>query len=206
VVNLQFRRADPDDVEEAIPLIYDSGSPFEDYAHTVGRSTPIDFLRAAFAAGSGALSYSSHVVAMLDGHVVGIGAFLDGAQHKRGGWNRVWLVVRFYGPLKCWSVLKRLVQLRSLWSSPREDDLSIAHLGVREDMRGRGIGTALLTNQIEMARSKGFRRCILDVAVTNPRPQALYERLGFRVVEERKWHVTSSAVRVPDVRHMEMLL
>ena len=73
-------------------------------------------------------------------------------------------------------------------------------------MRGRGIGTALLTDQIEMARSKGFRRCALDVAVTNPRAQVLYERLGFRVVGERKWHITSSAVHVPDMRRMEMLL
>jgi ribosomal protein S18 acetylase RimI-like enzyme len=44
------------------------------------------------------------------------------------------------------------------------------------------------------------------VAVTNPRAQILYERLGFRVVEETRSHVASTAVKVPDVRRMEMFL
>ena len=205
-MNLQFRCADPGDVEEAIPLIYSAGPHEADYAFAVGRHTAIDYLRASFVAGSGKLGRSSHIVAVLDGHVVGIGAFRDGAEHKRGRWKKVWLVVRLYGPLRCCGVLTRLIQLRRLWPPPKKDDLSIQDLGVREDMRGKGIGTALLTNQIEMARSKGFRRCILYVAVTNLRAQVFYERLGFRVVEERKWHITSSAAKVPDMRRMEMFL
>jgi ribosomal protein S18 acetylase RimI-like enzyme len=205
-MNLQFRRADPDDVEEVIPLIYCSASPLGDYCYNVGRHTAIEYLRVAFVAGSGKLSYSRHVVAVLDGHVVGIGAFLDGEQHKSGRWNRIWLVLRVCGPLRCWTVLRRLTQLRRLWSLPGKDDLSIEHLGVREDMRGKGIATALLTNQIEMARSKGINRCVLDVAVTNPRAQALYERLGFRVVGERKPHIGGADGKVPEVRHMELVL
>lgn len=205
-MNLQFRRADPGDVEKAIPLIHCSAAPSADYSYAVGRHTAIDYLRAAFVAGSGKLSYRGHVVAVLDGHVVGIGAFLRGAGYGRGRWKRIWRVTRFCGPLNCWTVLRRLAQLRGLWSLPGKDDLSIEHLGVMEDMRGKGIGSALLANQIEMARSKGIRRCILDVAATNPRAQALYERLGYRVVGESKAHVRSAGIEVPEVKHMELVL
>ena len=205
-MDLQFRRAVPSDVEEAIPLIYSAGSGEGDYVLAVGRHTAIDFLRTAFVAGSNLFGCDAHVAAVLDGHVVGIGAFRNGARYNRAVWKTLGPVLRVYGPLTGLGVVRRSMHLDKLCPPPKKNDLFIQDLGVREDMRGKGVGTALLTNQIDLARGKGFRRCVLDVAVTNPRAQALYERLGFRVVKERKWHVKGSAVSVPDMRRMEMLL
>ena len=205
-MNLQFRHAVPGDVEEAIPLIYSAGPHEADFSLTVGRHTAIDFLRTAFVAGSNLYCCETHVVAVLDGHVVGIGAFRNGAKYNRDTWKTLAPVLRVYGPLTGLGVLRRAMHLDKLMPPPKKDELFIQDLGVREDMRGKGVGTALLTNQIDLARSKGFRRCVLDVAVTNPRAQALYERLGFRVVKERKWHVKGSVVRVPDMRRMELML
>jgi len=224
VMNLQFRRADPSDAEEAITLIYNSGPHELDYAFAVGHHKVLDLLRIAFVDGSSTLGYGSQVVAVLDGHVVGIGAFHNGANYGRANRKVLYPVARFYGPLTGAGVLTRLTQLerqlwpppkkhdvltqleRQLWPPPKKHDVFVQHLGVREDLRGNGIGTALLAHQIEMARARHFRRFILDVAVTNPRAQVLYERLGFRVVEEREWHITSSTAHVPDSRRMEMLL
>jgi ribosomal protein S18 acetylase RimI-like enzyme len=45
---------------------------------------------------------------------------------------------------------------------------------------GHGIGRALLEDRIRATRAAGLRCAVLDVAVTNPRAQALYERVGFR--------------------------
>jgi ribosomal protein S18 acetylase RimI-like enzyme len=207
VMNLQFRRADPSDAEEAITLIYSSGPHELDYAFAVGHHRVLDLLRIAFVDGSSTLGYGSQVVAVLDGHVVGIGAFHDGANYGRANRKVLYPVARFYGPLTGAGVLTRLTQLeKQLWPPPKKHDVFVQHLGVREDLRGNGIGTALLTHQIEMARARHFRRFILDVAVTNPRAQVLCERLGFRVVEEREWHITSSTAHVPDARRMEMVL
>jgi len=206
-MNLEFRRAGRGDVEEAIPLIYSAGAHELDYAFSVGRHTAIAFLRAAFVDGSSTLGYRGHVVAVLAGHVVGIGASHDRKEYGGAKWKMLSPVARFYGPLTGAGVLTRLIQLeKQLWPPPKKHDVFIQNLGVREDMRGKGIGTALLTYQIKMARTEHFRRCILDVAVTNPRAQALYERLGFRVVEEREWHMTGSTAHVPDSRRMEMSL
>ena len=51
-------------------------------------------------------------------------------------------------------------------------------IGVRDSIRGRGLGTALLQALIAEARSRGLRLS-LNVRETNP-AQHLYERLGFR--------------------------
>ena len=102
--------------------------------------------------------------------------------------------------------MRKGIQLQNLMSPPERDAVFIQKVGVSEDMRGKGVGTALMTEQINSARDKGFRRCVLDVAVTNPHAQLLYERLGFRVVEQRKWNITGSAVHVPDMKRMELLL
>ena len=206
-MNLEFRRASPGDVEEAVPLIYSAGPLGLDYIYAVGRHRALDFLRAAFVHGFSTLGYRSHVVALVDGHVAGIAAFYDGAEYGRLSRNTFYPVMRFYGPLTGFGVLRRGIQMqRALVPPPERDDVLIQHVGVSEQMRGRGIGAALLNNGYDTARSRGFRRCIGDVAVTNPRAQALYERLGCRVIEERKWHVTSPGVLVPDVRRVEKLL
>lgn len=52
-------------------------------------------------------------------------------------------------------------------------------LCVRPDMRGRGLGRALLAAICDEARARGFSAVRLDVVDTNPRAKALYERCGF---------------------------
>jgi GNAT superfamily N-acetyltransferase len=49
----------------------------------------------------------------------------------------------------------------------------------REELRGRGIGTALIRGASVRASDRGCRRIGLGVAADNPRAARLYERLGF---------------------------
>ena len=51
--------------------------------------------------------------------------------------------------------------------------------------RGRGFGDQLLGGLIERARDEGYRRLSLSVEPYNPALK-LYERYGFRRVEERR--------------------
>jgi len=205
-VNIQFRSSEPGDVEQAVPLIYSSGPHEFDYAFATGNHTTLDFLKVAFAAGSSAFGYRNHVVALVDGRVVGIGAFYSGADFSRLNREIAWRIIRYYGPIKCWSVMWKGLQLQKLMPPPKKDAEFIQNLGVAEKFRGKGVGAALLERQCEIARENNRRICALDVAVTNPRAQELYERLGFRVVEERKWHVTGSTIHVPGQRRMELIL
>ena len=52
-------------------------------------------------------------------------------------------------------------------------------IGVRDDVRGQGIGRALLQALIELAQSQGYSALSLSVDRNNP-ARHLYERSGFR--------------------------
>jgi ribosomal protein S18 acetylase RimI-like enzyme len=58
-----------------------------------------------------------------------------------------------------------------------EQDIRIMDIAVAPEFRGRGVGTALIEELIEEARSSG-RSVSIHVEMQNP-ARALYERLGF---------------------------
>jgi putative acetyltransferase len=49
-------------------------------------------------------------------------------------------------------------------------------------MRGRGIGLALAHRVIEQARSSGYRAMRLDTSIRQAEAEALYSRLGFKII------------------------
>jgi mycothiol synthase len=63
----------------------------------------------------------------------------------------------------------------------------IAQMGVRPAWRGRGLGSALLSEAMHRFRSKGLRWAMLEVNTNNPRARRFYERLGF---EHRKTYTS----------------
>jgi len=66
---------------------------------------------------------------------------------------------------------------------PRADEVYVDGIAVSSDARGLGIGTRLLQETTSIARDNGKRFVRLDVIDRNPRAQALYERLGFKVTK-----------------------
>ncbi len=65
----------------------------------------------------------------------------------------------------------------------KREEIRVETLAVRADLRGQGIGSALLAAVEGRARASGGRRLSLDVVDTNPHARRLYERLGFRAVK-----------------------
>ncbi|MEX1295589.1 MAG: GNAT family N-acetyltransferase [Candidatus Limnocylindrales bacterium] len=66
---------------------------------------------------------------------------------------------------------------------PKADEVYVDGIAVSPGARGLGIGTRLLDETTAIARDLGKPFVRLDVIDTNPRAQALYERLGFRVTK-----------------------
>jgi RimJ/RimL family protein N-acetyltransferase len=66
----------------------------------------------------------------------------------------------------------------------------VADLGlmVAKDLRGRGIGTALLRAAVEWARANGIRKLELHVFPWNEGAIAMYEKFGFEREGFRKGH------------------
>jgi ribosomal protein S18 acetylase RimI-like enzyme len=73
------------------------------------------------------------------------------------------------------------LSLRLADHHPAADELYIDGLAVAPATRGQGIGSRLLAEIAATARHGGLRFVRLEVVDTNPRAQALYERLGYTV-------------------------
>jgi ribosomal protein S18 acetylase RimI-like enzyme len=73
-------------------------------------------------------------------------------------------------------------------------------MGILEDHRGRGIGRALMSRTLEVARKTGLARVELTVREDNLRAKALYEKFGFTVEGVKR-----KAARV-DGRHYDLFL
>jgi ribosomal protein S18 acetylase RimI-like enzyme len=79
--------------------------------------------------------------------------------------------------------LRAVVGLRMANHRPARDELYVDGVAVAAEARGQGIGTLLMDEAAAIARETGKRWLRLDVISTNPRAQALYERLGYRVTK-----------------------
>lgn len=193
----RFRGASPGDADDAVPLIYSSGPEAFDCVFGRGRRRATAFLHRCFTGGRSLFGYRNHRVAELGGRVVGVGAFYDARDNRRMTPFTVARIVRDYGPA-CPAVLLRGLRMERLIRPPERGMLYVGHLGVAPDFRGQGICARMLEREAQRARASGYASMVLDVAVTNPRAERLYERLGFRTVAERR----SPFSGVPDHRRM----
>ena len=81
-----------------------------------------------------------------------------------------------------------------LYLHERDGEVRIVDIALLPAARGQGIGTALLDEVLASAQARG-QRVTIHVEHDNP-ARRLYERLGFREVESRGFHVFME--RLPD--------
>lgn len=204
MLNVDFRPAQAGDINPAVALIYSSGISAFEYGFSIGNYQACDFLAYCFVDGGGFFGWRNHTIAILDGSVVGIGAFYNGEPYLRLSAELVWQVLHFYPLNIAVTVLRRMLQLKVLMPEPAKNMHYVANFAVRADMQGQQIGTALLCKQQEIARQLRRDTYALDVSVANPRAQALYQRLGFKVIKRQQFKGKKDAVA--DTLRMEMPL
>lgn len=203
---VRFRAATPDDAVPAVPLIHSSGPAAFEYVFAVpGCGDARDFLARAFVDGAGEFGWRNHCVGELDGRVVAVGAGFGGESMPGFTLSAARQIFGHYG-LRAPGVVARGLRVERVIQPPVRGMHYLAHLGVAPELRGRGIGGALVAHLIEQGHSQGRRRMALDVAATNPLAQALYERLGFIVTGERDSALANAQGAVPAHRRMERVL
>jgi ribosomal protein S18 acetylase RimI-like enzyme len=191
---LVFRRAQPNDVAAIVPLIYSSGPAAFDYAFAgTPKGDAQDFLHWVFVRGSGQFGYRQHWVGSQAEQVVASATTLSGEVNLSNMLLAAGQIIRFYGPRYCWKVLWRGIQLERIIAPPPKRTFYLAHLGVNNAITGQGIGTQLIDFLLQQGRDAGFQRAALDVAASNPRAQALYERFGFIQQREHASHLPGIA-------------
>ena len=70
------------------------------------------------------------------------------------------------------------------------DELHINTVAVREDLRRRGLATALMHHVLDDAQRQGASRATLEVRRSNEAAQRLYEALGFQLAGVRPGYYT----------------
>ena len=202
-MDLDFRSAQPRDAAKAVPLIYASGPPTFDYVFADdGKCSAQEFLRFAFSRRAGEFGCDTHTIVTDNGRIVGVGSCYSGERSFAFMVTALRQILLFYGPLRGLRVVKRGLQVERLIKPPKKMTGCIAHLAVRPERRGEGIGGRLLNHLLAAARHAGHNRVVLDVSAENPRAQALYERCGFSTVHE----CVSDLPGVPDFRRMQLEL
>jgi ribosomal protein S18 acetylase RimI-like enzyme len=196
---LTYRAAGRADVDDAVPLIYSSGPAAFDYVFDIGGARDAQaFLRFAYLHGGGEFGWRAHRIAEMGGQVAAVGAAFDGRTVMRftiAGALQIW---GFYGPIRAWGVMLRGLRVEAIIRPPPAQEFYLCHLGVREEMRGHGIGARFMRHLLAGLDAKRHRCATLDVAVTNPRAQLLYERLGFEVEALRASKLQNRRGRVAD--------
>ena len=201
--SLLIRPATAADADAAVPLVYSSGPTAFDYVFDVpGRASAQGFLYRAFVDGDGEFGHRNHLVVEADGFVVGVGAAWTASDNLGFTVAAARQIFRCYGLANCLRVSGRGLRVEAVIQPPKRRAWYVAHLGVRPEMRSRGVGVSLVRHLLDEGRRRGCQTAELDVATTNPRAQALYERLGFRVVAERASRLSNGRAVVSNHRRM----
>ena len=66
------------------------------------------------------------------------------------------------------------------------DELHVNNVAVRQEFRGRGIGSVLLQTSLDQGRKRKVKVAQLEVRASNEAAQQLYRRCGFEVVGRRR--------------------
>ncbi|HEY1813796.1 MAG TPA: GNAT family N-acetyltransferase [Kofleriaceae bacterium] len=136
-----------------------------------------------------------------DGAVLGVIAFLDGADLKTARTSAAMCLLRGAkidpdGPVRerMWLASETLLDVDP-------DDLYLSRIAVAEASRGRGIASWLMNAYEQSARAAAKRRLVLEVSPRHVDAIALYSRCGFELTRAVEAYDPSSH-RTLSYRHM----
>lgn len=202
-MNILLKKSQPSEVSKAVPLIYSSGPDAFEYVFKNKQLGAKDFLHHAFVRKGGEFSYDNHYSLYWNGEMVGIGSIFDGKKAANFVQYEVLNILRCYG-LKSFGVIRRGLKTEGIIKPPNKKETVLAHLAIRPELRGKGLGRNLIHELIKKADVPSDHGIILDVSEENPRAKALYERLGFVVIEKNISSLKNQFSYVPNHFRMEL--
>ncbi|MCT8333803.1 GNAT family N-acetyltransferase [Leptospira sp. 85282-16] len=196
--NLIIRKANPDDVETIVPLIYSSGPKAWNFVFGEGKKTPYDFLNSSYRIRGNTVSYTNHYVAETNGKVVG--SILSYTQPSflvltAGTALRILSVYKWNAP----KVMARGLKTESIIQPPKSGCLYLGHIAVLETERNKGIAKQMI--EFMISNNQKYKTISLDVSAENKPAIALYQKLGFVIKDTR--HPLGWEGIIPSHHYME---
>jgi len=155
----------------------DAIAPF--YRVMLGRRVA-DIIARAFTQPRHDLSYQNTIFAERDGAIVGMISGYATERHRRSVGPPLREAAR--GRALRMRIMARLMA-RQQWflGTYSNGDFYIQGFAVDENLRGQGIGSALMDAMEQRARAGGSKRLILNVGAKNEGARSLYDRRGMTV-------------------------
>lgn len=200
---IKLRQCTPDDLEQAIPLIYSSGPDAFEYVFKNDRVTAQDFLRYAFCRKGGTFSYDNHHALIENEKLLGIGAVYAHTQVNAFTLKDASSILQFYKH-RAFPIVVRGLRTEQIILPPQKNEILLANLGVDPQNRGRGLGTKMIELLMEVANKKESTYFVLDVSEENPRAKDLYERLNFKISNFTPSTLRNKFSYVPNHYRMEL--
>lgn len=73
----------------------------------------------------------------------------------------------------------------------KEDDLYLAQIAIDSKLRGQGLGKKVIYDVIDYAKSKNYKRVIIDADFRNEGARRLYEKIGFKEFNKKRVKIAS---------------
>lgn len=205
-MNIEIRQARPEDVNEAVELIYSAAPDGYEFLYGIKGAGARDYIRYEFQRGSGFLGAAAHTVAVVDGQVAGIGAFYSKADYQALSSEQVKNFIARFGVWQFIQLMPRGLRVQRGISKLKEGQLYVANLGVKKELRSKGIGKTLIEFAQRRASERGLAELVLDVSENNPRAEALYQSIGFKVTGINRRKSKPGAIQLPNAKSMLKVL
>jgi len=195
---IAIRRGLPDGSREEAAVLFD-----EAFGAELNMSLPHGDKRLAFLAR--AFATDRTVVALRGRELVGmVGLSASEGRYRGGLMDVTWDPRPFHDLLGVMGSIRAVVGLVATDHKPERGELWVDGIAVSAQARGQGIGTRLLGEVASIAREDGFRWVRLDVADINPRAQALYERVGYKVTRVQSFRYMRRFIGFGGMTSMEL--
>lgn len=178
MTSVRIRAATPEDAEKIAALVLLSAEHFLPAVF----GPRVQAVLAMLAARGGTLFSFAHArMAVVDDRVVGMLLGYSAVDKAREDPKTGLGLFRVLG-ISMVRGLPKLLRVQKAIGGMGPDEWYVSNVGVLPDMRGRGVGGALLLDADQRARSNGARAIVLDVETDNPMAAKLYGELGYRIV------------------------
>jgi ribosomal protein S18 acetylase RimI-like enzyme len=167
--------------------MYESSRVAIDETFALGPGTAAAFLAADFLRGDGIFGFRNQLVAVDPaGLIVATATVYEGSRFRALSMHTMRSAWSHFRPADVARIIRRTAASAAIFPPPRANTLYLANFCVRRESRSTGLGAALLAEVARQAQARAMTAVELDVAFTNPRAQAMYERNGFTISAERK--------------------
>lgn len=206
VQNITLRPAIAADVDWAAPLMFAAGPALFSYVFASPPDQSQKILQQAFVCPRHSFSYEFTQVVEVGQQPAGMMLSYSGAR-KRQADEKVQSVMAKFLPLrKLPKILMNVADLTRIKQDVLPEDYYIFSLSVLPEFQNQGVGTYLLHQAERQAQASGCRAVCLDVAFTNTRAKALFERHDYRVTCSKSTDRFEQMTRAGGLHRMVKLL